>query len=180
MPPVAPPTVYTPRLILREWRPADLDAFAAIHADPDVRRFVGNGRPLSRLEAEEEINGFLSEWNRLGHGRWAVEERASGELVGSCGLLSWQEGTPGACPEVAYGFAQSRWGKGIATEAARSSIAWALQALTFERVVGLTHPDNVASQHVLEKCGMTYAGEAQGRHGLLRLYAADRSSVVLR
>jgi RimJ/RimL family protein N-acetyltransferase len=141
-----------------------------------MRRYVGNRAPLSFEESRAEIAGFEDEWRRLGHGRWAVEERASNALIGACGILSWQEGTPDEKAEIAYGFGHPWWGHGYATEAARASIDWAFAAFDFPEVVALTNPDNVASQRVLAKIGFVPAGEAQGRYYLMNLYRLTREA----
>lgn len=164
--------------MLRPWRPSDLDAFAAIESDPEFRRYVGTGRPLTLETARAEIEGFEDEWRRLGHGRWAVEEGASGELIGACGVLSWQEGTPEGTGEVAYGFARSRWGRGLATEAAQASVVWAFANFDFDSLVGLTHPENAASQRVLAKLGMQYEGLFEGRYQILNVYRVSRAAFL--
>jgi RimJ/RimL family protein N-acetyltransferase len=168
------PTIETARLRLRAWEPTDVDAYAVIQADPLMRRYVGNRAPLSYDESRAEIVGFEDEWRRLGHGRWAIEERASEALIGACGILSWQEGTHEATGEIAYGFGQRWWGRGYATEAARASIDWAFATFDFPEVVALTNPDNVASQRVLAKLGFVRAGDAQGRHHLMNFYRVSR------
>lgn len=161
--------------MLRPWRAGDLDAFAAQCADAETMRYIGAGTPISREEAAAVIEGYLAEWERVDHGRWAVELSGSGEFIGGCGLVRWKEGTAEATGEVAYGFGRGHWGLGYATEAARAVVSWGFASFDWETVVGLTHPENEASQHGLAKLGMVAMGHYQGRHGLLNVYGVERA-----
>ena len=82
------PTLTTERLLLRAFRLRDFDAYADIVADPEVTRFLGDGRPVSRADAWRQIAFILGHWELLGYGLWAVEERATGALVGITGRMS--------------------------------------------------------------------------------------------
>lgn len=166
----------TARLRLRQWRDSDVPALAAIFADPEFARYVGTGVARTAVESQAEFDEYRDEWDRLGHGRWAVEEAATGRLIGYCEILQFREGTPDAVHEVAYGLARDRWGFGLATEAAHAAVAWAFEGLGAESVVGLTHPDNLASQRVLAKLGMKPEGMVQGRHRELLLHRVTRSN----
>jgi RimJ/RimL family protein N-acetyltransferase len=86
----------TERLRLRMFRETDLDAHAAMSADPEVMRYLGaTGEPLTRLDAWRQMAMFLGHWQLRGYGVWAVEERASGTFVGRIGLFN-PEGWPWA------------------------------------------------------------------------------------
>ena len=74
-------TLETERLRLRMFRTADFEAYAAICADPDVMRYLGDGKPLSKADAWRQIAMILGHWSLRGYGLWAVEERATGALV---------------------------------------------------------------------------------------------------
>lgn len=90
----AAPTIDTPRLRLRGFEARDLETYAAMCADPEVMRFVGDGVPLDRAAAWRQMALFLGHWPLRGFGTWALEERASGCLVGRAGFLQ-PEGWPG-------------------------------------------------------------------------------------
>lgn len=109
-----------------------------------------------------------------GCGRWALEEKETGKLIGDCGILLFKEGTAEQEPEVAYMLARAAWGQGLATEAASAAVGWAFAAQPAASLVGLTHPDNQRSQRVLTKLGFERAGAFQGAHGMLNLYRVDR------
>jgi RimJ/RimL family protein N-acetyltransferase len=169
------PMLTTPRLILRAPESTDLEAIAAYEADPEAMRFIGAGSVHGRDHAERTLQGYRAEWPRLGHGRWIVALRETGETIGDCGLVRWQEGEPDERPELAYGFLRSAWGQGYATEAGRAAVEWAFATLPFAEIVAVTHPDNVASQRVLEKLGFVAAGDVGSSNGQMLLFRLRRS-----
>jgi RimJ/RimL family protein N-acetyltransferase len=142
-------TLETERLVLRMFRESDTDAYAEMMADPEVMRFLG-GKPMSRQEAWRSMAMLLGHWQLRGYGFWAVEERASGELVGRVGC--WRpEGWPGL--EVGWTLRRASWGRRYATEAARASLDYAFENLNLSRVISLIAPDNAASIRVAERLG---------------------------
>jgi len=145
------PSVETARLHLRLFCPADLDHLAALLADPDVVKYVGNGLPISREEAETALHSIIRHWDEHGFGRWAVIDKASQRFAGFGGLRSLM-GTP----EVVYHLARAYWGRGLATELARASLRFGFDEHPFERIVAVAHPKNTASIHVMEKLCMRF------------------------
>jgi RimJ/RimL family protein N-acetyltransferase len=147
------PTLATPRLRLRAFQPGDLAPLAAIHADPQVMRYVGDGRAQTREQTWRSMATHLGHWRLRGFGNWAVVERATGRLIGRAGL--WQpEGWPGL--EVGWLLARDRWGQGLATEAGRAALDYAFGTLGAEHVISVIHPDNAASVRVAEKLGEAF------------------------
>ena len=143
--------IETARLRLRRFRPEDLDALAALFADPDVMRHVADGKPAGRQVAEKAIASIIEHWRRHGFGRWAVADKQTGEFVGYGGLRSLFD-----MPEVVYHLATAHWGKGLATELARASLNYGFAERGFERIVAIAKPGNAASIHVMEKIGMRF------------------------
>lgn len=78
--------IATERLSLRRWRDEDLRPYARICADPEVMRYIGGGATLSREESEAQVSRFEGHWEERGFGLWAMEEMASGSLIGFEGL----------------------------------------------------------------------------------------------
>ena len=149
------PRVTTDRLLLRGFEPRDLDAYAAMVADPEVTRYLGDGQPLDRVGAWRQMAVFIGHWELRGFGLWAVEERATGALVGRIGC--WEpEGWPGF--EVGYALARQFWGRGFATEGARASLQFAREVVRRERIISLIKPENVASIRVAERLGAMLDG----------------------
>jgi RimJ/RimL family protein N-acetyltransferase len=113
-------TLETQRLLLRQFCFDDLDALAAIGADLEVMEFLGP--VMARRDAWRAMAMALGHWQLRGYGSWAVEERATGQLVGRIGLYN-PEGWPGL--EVGWTLARAAWGRGYATEGARASLDYA-------------------------------------------------------
>jgi RimJ/RimL family protein N-acetyltransferase len=147
----------TDRLRLRMFRESDLDAYAAMCADPEVMKYLGPG-PMNRSEAWRNLALVLGHWQLRGFGLWAVEERGSGELVGRVGC--WRpEGWPGM--EIGWTLRRSSWGLGYATEAARAALDVALGRLGQSHVISMIHSENAASIRVARRLGMRLEGRAE-------------------
>jgi RimJ/RimL family protein N-acetyltransferase len=131
----------------------DLEAWHAISRDAEEAWF---GAPNSTLDdARANLGKHMRHQDSHGFGLWAVELRATHEVIGVTGLTHLADS---AEIEVGYRFLRKHWGKGYATEAALASIQFGLGELRLERIVAVTLPTNRASRHVMEKCGMTFVG----------------------
>jgi RimJ/RimL family protein N-acetyltransferase len=168
---VTVPALRTERLLLRGWRESDLDAWAAIAADVEVMRWVGEPAGMSREDAWRHIAYLVGHWELRGFGLWAVEERDGGELVGRIGLYR-PEGWPGL--ELGWTVTRSRWGRGYATEAGRAAVDWAREELGADHLISLIADDNPRSQRVAEKLGMSPEARTavRGEHDV-RVFGRD-------
>src|ERR1051326_2343252 len=145
------PEIETERLLLRMFRPDDLEHLARMFSDPEVMRYVGDGSTVSRDETDKALKSIIKHWDTHGFGRWVAEDRSSHEFLGFGGLRSLL-GTP----EVVYHFATANWGRGLATELAGTSLRFGFEERSFNRIVAIAKPLNTASIHVMEKLGMHY------------------------
>src|SRR5258705_4502698 len=143
------PLIETDRLRLRLFRPEDLDDLAGMFSDPEVMRYVADGKPAGSDVAEKALRSVIDHWRRHGFGRWAAEDKQTRQFVGFGGLRSLF-----GMPEVVSHFAPTHWGKGLATELARASLRYGFEEHHFERIVAIAKPENTASIHVMEKIGM--------------------------
>jgi RimJ/RimL family protein N-acetyltransferase len=146
----------TPRLLLRRWRADDVAAMAAINADPEVMRWIGDGSTADEQRTRAGIEWCEQEWDRHGFGLFAVEVRKSAELAGFTGL-SIPAFMPEIMPAVEIGWRLGRpfWGQGIATEAARAALRFGLVDCELERIVSIAQIGNGGSTHIMEKLGMS-------------------------
>lgn len=156
---IAVPEIETERLLLRAWRDEDLGAYARMGADPEVMRHMFPPRALTRAEVAYDLQRLREHWAEQGFGHWAVQERATGRLVGRTGLKRHADWTPDPGNiECGWLFARETWGQGYATEAARAAIAFAGEELGRSEVISIARPANAASRRVMEKAGLAYAG----------------------
>jgi RimJ/RimL family protein N-acetyltransferase len=146
----------TERLILRPWHDADRDPFFALNSEPAVYRHLG---PLTREQSDAMIDRANEQFETTGWGRWALEERASGLLIGHCGFMPVTGNLPFA-PGVEIGWRLSeRWqGKGFAREAAEEAMRAGFDIFGFDPILAYTTPANTASWGLMERLGMTRVG----------------------
>lgn len=159
------------RLVLRRWRAEDLDACAAINAEAETMAMVGPSRPLTRAESAAALDVLCHHWAIHGFGLWAVEERATGRLIGRAGV--WH---PPDWPYTEIGWLLGRdwWGRGLATEAAKTGLTYAFACRSVDRLSSIIRPGNLASMRVAERVGMHPAGVATWRGNPVWTYAITR------
>lgn len=161
------PRLITDHLLLRAFEARDFEAYAAMMADPEVTRYLGNGHPLGRADAWRQVALFIGHWELRGFGLWAVEDRSSGAFAGRIGCFE-PEGWPGF--EIGYTLARPFWGRGYATEGARAALRYARDVLGKERVISLIRPGNAASARVAEHLGAVMEGRVEFYGSPTRVY----------
>ncbi|MER5641481.1 GNAT family N-acetyltransferase [Kitasatospora sp. NPDC002227] len=144
----------TERLLLRQWRDSDLDAWAAMNADPEVRRYFPT--VLDREQSAGSLERFRADIADRGWGFWAVEVAGSGQFAGFTGLDKVDEGLPFAGVEIGWRLAREAWGLGYATEAARAALAYGFEELALPEILAVTAVGNERSRAVMARLGMTY------------------------
>jgi RimJ/RimL family protein N-acetyltransferase len=161
------PELFTDRLHLRPWSEADLGPWAGLCSDPNFWRFPF-GRGIDQSESEELFNSFLRHWEEHGFGLWAATLASNGKLIGFIGLAI-PTFLPEILPavEVGWRLGTEWWGKGLATEGGRASLAYAFEKLNLERIVSIVEPQNESSIRVAERLGMTL--ERKTVHPTLRM-----------
>ena len=146
------------RVLLRQWRPADRDAFAAMNANPDVmRHFVGT---MSRTESDASSDRMVDHHARLGYGWWVLQTPEL-EFAGFVGLAEVPFDLPGLTgphTQVGWRLLPSAWGRGLASEAAALCLDHAKAALGLPQVVSYTTLGNLKSIAVMQRIGMLEIG----------------------
>lgn len=150
------PILQTSRLLLREMTEDDLPALRSILQDPQVMY------AYEHAFSEDEVRAWLAKQRRRyaedGFGLWAMVLRQTGAMIGQCGL-TWQDRGDGTqCVEVGYLLQRAFWHQGYATEAATACKAYAFQELGLDEVCSIIRDNNLASQAVARRNGMTVTG----------------------
>jgi len=146
----------TARLRLREWDDEDEIRFYEVMNRADVMQHLGGVQtPEQWRAAYRRIRGYQQEF---GHTLWIIEDRATGEILGFCGIK--RVNSPGAGDltgqfEIGWRLREEAWGKGIAKEAAIASLDLAFGRFGAPHVIALTVADNLASQGLMWRLGMS-------------------------
>ena len=148
------------RILLREFRRDDIAALSQYHADARYLEYYGP-EVGSRERTERLLDSFLAWTDEQPRRNFqlAIEERASGGLIGCCGLRT--QGMPAGVPEFGVELAPDRWGIGLALEASRLMIDFGFRTLTSEvraKAVG----ENARVDSLLRRLGFSKLGTRGG------------------
>lgn len=155
------PVLETSRLVLRGHTLDDVEASAAMWAEPDVVRFI-SGTPSTREESWSRFLRNAGHWQWLGFGYWVLECKETGAFLGEAGMANYQrqmEPSLGARPEAGWVLTPAARGQGLATEAMICITAWADRHLDCSATVCILDPDHQASRRVAEKVGFKNIGQ---------------------
>jgi RimJ/RimL family protein N-acetyltransferase len=162
----------TANLILRMFGEDDFESYASICADPEVTRYLGDGKALSRHEAWRQMAMIVGHWQLRGYGIWAVEDRKSGKLAGRIGFFN-PEGWPGF--ELGWVLGRDYWGRGYATEGASRALDYTFVEMGRDHVISLIHPENHGSIRVAERIGEKLEGRTELFGHEVLVYGIDRA-----
>jgi len=145
------PSLQTSRLTLRPLQPDDTGVLYRIYQSEGVLRYFPNPIPPPMDKVQKFITGQQTHWEIHAYGNWGVVPVGEEEIIGWAGLQYLLE-----LDETEVGFLLDRpyWGKGYATEAAQASLQFGFEHFSLDHIIALVHPENLASQRVVEKCGM--------------------------
>jgi RimJ/RimL family protein N-acetyltransferase len=153
----------TTRLRLRQFTHDDLQVMWVLGTDPDVIRYAESpARDMQEVRQRLE-RGPLADYKKYGYGRFAVELKETGKVIGFCGIKYLPEID---LPEVGYRYLKEYWGRGIGTEAAEVCVGFARDDLKIKKLIALIIAENIASIRVAEKLGMS-------RGPLIHIYGVD-------
>lgn len=148
----------TERLRIRHLHIGDIAALCQLFADPEVMRY-GDG-PQTRTWVEAWVRTALARYHQdWGFGPYAVTLRATGALIGYCGLCYFDDVNGRPEVEIGYRLIRSVWGRGYASEAAQAVTTYATTTLGITRLIAIIDPSNVASIRVAHKLGMHYEAD---------------------
>ena len=165
----------TERLVVRQFTVADQEHFFRLNGDEQVMRYIRatSTREQSDKFLAENIDAYRANQQR---GRWAVEEKGTGRLVGSFAIIPIT-GQPEKT-QLGYSLTPENWGKGYASELTISGLAHFFSTENIPEIYGITEIPNVASQKVLLKAGFRQAGTFTEGDKELLLFVARRNEQV--
>ena len=155
----APTVLQTARLLLRPFQASDVADAQAYRDDVEFARFLPHiPQPFTRRDAEAFVALNMSEpWDRSP--TFAVV--LDGVLIGT---VNFEVDPDTRAAMLGYAIGRAWWGRGIATEAARAAIAWAIETFGLARIWSSTDTRNARSRRVLEKLGMQQEALRVGDH----------------
>jgi len=134
----------TERLILRQWKDQDRDAFAALNNDPTVMRYFP--RYFSRTESDSFVDANIEHIDEHGWGSWAVERKDTQEFIGFVGFSEPASWHPCAGRiEIGWRLAKAHWGQGHASEAAKHALSLGFSRFNFPEIISFTSLCNIPS-----------------------------------
>jgi RimJ/RimL family protein N-acetyltransferase len=172
--------LITDRLVIRDWSGNDADAAYEIYGSGDVAHWLTPA--LEQISDVAAMRSVLQAWQEAQpnllkpRGRWAVERREDGRVVGGLGirlLPPYQYDL-----EVSWQLNPEMWGRGYATEAAKELITWAMSQ-GVDELFAVARPNNVRAVATAKRVGMEWVGETDKYYGLhLQVYRIRHSDVL--
>lgn len=146
--------LQTPRLLLREFTLADAAFIVELLNTPGWLANIGDRNVKTIADAETYLlNGPVHAYQTLGFGLWAVADKATGQLIGMCGLL--QRDTL-ECPDIGYALLPAFTGMGYAFEITAAVLQYGFDVCRMTRIAAITLPTNAPSVKLLQKLGMRF------------------------
>lgn len=147
------PTIHARTVSLVPLRPDHAAVLHRIYQTEDVLRYFPTTTPPSMEQIQRFLRNQQEHWEKFGYGHWGILPDGEQEIIGWAGLqfLPELEET-----EVGYLLDRPFWRKGYGTGAALAALRFGFDHFDFSHLIALVHPENRASRHVIEKCGMTY------------------------
>ena len=152
------PTIETARLTLRPFNLDDSEPLSQILSVPDVLRYYPSSDPPDLERVQKLVQRQIQHWQDYGYGWWAVVPHAEQQLIGWSGLQYLPDTDE---IEIGYLLGKPYWGRGLATESAEAGLDFGFNTLGLQEIIGIVHPENIASQGVLKKIGMQFVKQAQ-------------------
>jgi [ribosomal protein S5]-alanine N-acetyltransferase len=152
----------SPRLRFRLFEETDAPAMFDLNSDPEVVRYTGDAA-FDDLSGAQQIVAYVqSQYAQYGFGRWVVERKDTGEIIGWCGLkyLADEDAV-----DLGYRYFRKHWGQGFGYEAGAACLEYGATQLGLEEIIGRAVLANVASAQILERLGFVFEKEEEKARG---------------
>jgi ribosomal-protein-alanine N-acetyltransferase len=148
--------IETHRYYLRKIENIDVQGIFELDSNPAVRRYLGIAPITTMDEAQSIIDYIKDQYDKYNIGRWAVIDKVSNEFVGWSGLKYETEVRDDMdYYDLGYRLLENHWGKGIATETSIAALKYGFEALKLTEIYAGARIDNIASNKVLQKVGLS-------------------------
>jgi len=154
--------ITTERLEFRRFRQADKEAYTKMWTKSEFYRYLGDGKGVETGVPEKMVT-FYS-FNR---GMFAVVEKASGKLIGHCGIRPIPDGRI----ELLYAYDPEFWNKGYGTEAAKAVLEYGKANLEMGELIAMAYPENPGSIGIMKKLGFISIGQEEHFGKTLEVYS---------
>lgn len=147
----------TTRFLLRDIEHQDLQGMFALDSDPDVHKYLGN-QPIQTMEqAKEAIQYIRNQYEQHGIGRWAIEDKKTGDFIGWAGLKYEKEVLQDRdYYDIGYRLRKPYWGQGIASEVSVAALRYGFETLKLAEIGGGAEVEHAVSNHILQKLGLRF------------------------
>jgi ribosomal-protein-alanine N-acetyltransferase len=152
------PSIETTRLVLRPFSLDDAEPLHQILISQGILQYFPSSDPPDLERVQRLVKRQIEHWREHGYGWWAVEPLQENGLIGWSGLQYLPETDE---IEIGYLLSKQYWGRGLATESATAGIEFGFTQLGIQEIIGIVHPNNIASQRVLEKIGLKFQEKAE-------------------
>jgi RimJ/RimL family protein N-acetyltransferase len=147
--------ISTERLHLAPFALGHTDALFAMNSNPNVMRYLGN--PQTRDETVAGIARVQARWEIFGYAWWTIFLKGTDTIIGAACLqnLAHKEGAP---LEIGWRLMPAYQGHGYATEAGQAAMDFGFERIGVDYLCAVANPENIASQKVMQRLGMSYVG----------------------
>lgn len=150
------PEMETDRLLLRKITLDDVDDLFEFSSDPDVSRYMRWETNEAKEETMAFVRAVIQGYGNGTSGDWAIVHKKHKKVIGTCAFVSWSNEHQKA--EIGFILHQGYWGQGFALEAVTTFITYGSEVLKLNRIEGHCDPENIGSEKVMRKAGMTFEG----------------------
>jgi [ribosomal protein S5]-alanine N-acetyltransferase len=173
------PRIELGDVILREIQQQDVESFYKYISSAEVIKYLADSEIPSSVEnARVELMYWGTLFMKKSSVYWAIADKKSGEIIGTCGFNSWSREHRRV--EISYDLSHQYWSRGIMTNVVKHLTEFAFSKMNANRIQATIVDFNKGSIRVLEKCGykeeglMKNFGVIQGNSHNFYMYSNTR------
>ena len=149
--------LQTKDFITRDIEEDDLEGMFDLDSNSRVHKYLGENPIKTKDQARDIIKNIREQYDTNGIGRWAIEDKKTGEFIGWTGFrLEGKLRPDREYIDIGYRLREKFWGKGIATETALACLKYGFETLNYDKICGCAEIEHIASNKILQKIGLKY------------------------